>query len=190
MTTGAPGPPPLMRPIPARSRALEIGVLHLAFDLMSRDISWIRITLGARSWPARLRRDLAPLSCTLLEDLLPYRGQVLHARWSGEAVWAPLAPVWPPGRVLAPENATARPRPGDILLYGAERGEPELLFAYGVCRFANNAGRLAGNPVLSLEDPNGELALAGEAILREGASELRIEPLPSSQTPRDGAWPN
>lgn len=157
---------------------------------MSQGISRVHVTIGQRSWPARLRRDLSPLSCALLESLLSYRGEILHARWSGEALWAPLTPVWPPGRVLAPESATARPRPGDILLYGAERGEPELLFPYGVCRFANNAGRLAGNPVLSLEGDLSLFAQAGEAILRGGATQLRIEPLATNPTPRGDARSN
>ena len=148
---------------------------------MSQGISRVRVSIGARSWQGRLRRELAPRSCALLEGLLPYQGEVLHARWSGEAVWAPLAAVWPPGFVLPPERATGRPAPGQILLFGGEGRESELLLPYGPCRFASKFGRQAGNPVLSLEGAVGDLADAGEAILREGASELRIEPLPSNQ---------
>ena len=156
---------------------------------MTRDIFWVRITIGTRSWRARLRRDLAPASCARLEELLPYRGRVLHARWSGEAFWAPLTPVWPAASILAPESAEVRPKPGDILLFAGTRSEPELLFPYGACRFACKAGALAGNPVLSLEDPPGVLADIGEDLLRSGAMDLSIEPLPSTEAPHDAARP-
>lgn len=145
---------------------------------MTQDSASIRLTLGERFWSGRLRRDLAPRSCDLLERLLPYQGQVLHARWSGEALWAPLERVWPTGCVLPAENATSRPRPGEILLFGGRRSEPELLLPYGACRFASKAGRLAGNPVLSLEGPFGGLAALGEQALSTGAIDLRIERFP------------
>lgn len=157
---------------------------------MTREVSWVRIAIGTRSWRARLRHDLAPASCARLEGLLPYRGKVVQARWSGEAVWAPLTPAWPAGLILPPENATTRPEPGDILLFAGARSEPELLIPYGACRFACRAGRLAGNPVLSLEGPLGGLAQMGEDILRRGAMDLSIEPLPSTESLRAGTLAN
>jgi hypothetical protein len=137
----------------------------------------IRVVIGAATWSARLRRDLAPMSCARLEGLLPYRGRLIQARWSGEACWAPLGAAWPAGVALGPESATSEPAPGQILLYAGPVSEPELLFPYGPCRFACVAGPLAGNPVLSLDDPSSRLAEAGADILWKGAAELRIERL-------------
>lgn len=156
---------------------------------MSRDTPCVQIAIGATLWTARLRRDLAPRSCAALEALLPYRGKLLHARWSGEACWAPLGPAWPSGRLLAPERATTSPEPSEMLLYAGEQSEPELLLPYGACRFACRAGPLAGNPVLTLEGPPGPLADLGREVLWGGAMDLRIDLFSSNEAPRDIARP-
>ncbi|HEX6833839.1 MAG TPA: DUF3830 family protein, partial [Rudaea sp.] len=124
---------------------------------------------------ARIETDLAPLSCRALLDLLPYAGPVVHARWSGEALWSPLGARWRAGSVLQSENATSEPRPGQILLYAGSDSEPELLIPYGETRFACKAGTLRGNPVLTLIDRLDALARAGRAILQSGAATLRVE---------------
>lgn len=151
---------------------------------MRRETPQVRIVIGTAVWTARIRRDLAPRSCEVFEGLLPHRGEVLHARWSGEACWAPLAAVWPSGRGLPPERATSRPQPGQILLFGGERSEPELLLPYGICRFASRAGSLAGNPVLTIEGPLDGLVQIGREVLRGGTMELKIEMLPTNQASR------
>src|SRR5262249_47205601 len=110
--------------------------------------------------------------------LLPYRGTVIHARWSGEAVWSPLAAAWPAHSTLEPESATGDPKPGQLLLYAGPLSEPEILIPYGETRFASRAGPLSGNPVLTIVERLDALALAGRAILEKGASTLCIELLP------------
>jgi hypothetical protein len=79
------------------------------------------------------------------------------------------------------------PGPGEILLFGGAGSEPELLFPYGTCRFASEAGSLAGNPILTLDGPPSRLALIGQEILWGGAMELRIEMIPSNEAPRGDA---
>jgi len=106
---------------------------------------------------------------------MPYRGYVIHARWSGEALWSPLAAVWPPGAFLLPENATGNPQPGDILLFAGQKSEPELLIAYGACRFASRAGPLQGNPVLTIDDRLAQLVEQGHKILWRGAMDLGFQ---------------
>jgi hypothetical protein len=144
---------------------------------MQRQFPVLAVSIGPRSWTAALRRDLAPRACERLEALLPYRGRLIHPRWSGEACWAPLGAAWPAGATLEPEGAIHEPAPGQVLLYAGSASEPELLFPYGPCRFACRAGPLAGQPVLSLDDPGAELAEAGRDILWTGAAELRIQRL-------------
>jgi hypothetical protein len=105
-----------------------------------------------------------------LEALLPFDGTVLHARWSGEAAWARLgAPL-----DLQPENATARPAPGALLLYPGGVSEPEILIPYGACIFASHAGRIAGNHFATVQGDLGWLRSACEATLLRGAQRLRI----------------
>lgn len=135
----------------------------------------LRLSIGTETFSAQLRCDMAPVSCTQLEHLLPYRGKIIHARWSGEALWSPLAAVWPSGLILPPESSTDRPAPGQVLLYAGTASEPELLFAYGTSRFAGNAGPLAGNPVLTIREPPAKLAELGREVLWRGAMDLCIE---------------
>ncbi|MBI3677167.1 MAG: DUF3830 family protein [Proteobacteria bacterium] len=148
------------------------------------------MTIGAETFPARLQYDLAPNSCALLETLMPYRGKLIHARWSGEACWSPLVATWLPGLLLPPENATSDPVPGQMLLFGGDLGEPELLIPYGPCRFASNAGPLAGNPVLVIEDRLARLVALGREILWRGAADLRIEHLAGRSCATDPRIPS
>lgn len=106
---------------------------------------------------------------------MPYYGKIIHAQWSGESCWSPLAAIWPPGSILPPENATGHPAPGEILLFAGDLSEPEILVAYGPSRFASKPGPLAGNPVLTIEDRLARLAELGREILWRGAMEFRIE---------------
>ncbi|HEV2112372.1 MAG TPA: DUF3830 family protein [Gammaproteobacteria bacterium] len=145
---------------------------------MSAALPSLSIKIGAESFPARLRQDLAPRSCDCLRALLPYAGSVIHARWSGEALWAPLAAVMPPDLVLPRENARNQPAPGEILLYAGELSEPELLITYGTSRFACQAGTLHGNPVLTIEDRLDRIAQLAHQVLWNGAMTLRIEVTP------------
>jgi len=136
------------------------------------------VKIGSESFPARLRRDLAPRSCERLMALLPYAGRLIHARWSGEALWSPLGEAFLQGPRLPPENPRDRPRAGEILLYVGGHSEPELLIPYGVSRFACKAGALQGNPVLSIEDRLESLAELGREVLWNGAMDLSIEESP------------
>jgi hypothetical protein len=135
----------------------------------------LTLSIGTERFPARLRRDLAPRSCDYLLSLLPYRGQAIHARWSGEALWVPLTATVPSGLVLPWESATADPVPGQVLLYAGERSVPELFIPYGVNHFACKHGPLEGNLVLTIDDGVQRLAEIGPEVLWKGARELRIE---------------
>jgi Protein of unknown function (DUF3830) len=142
---------------------------------MPETLPTVRMTLGKEVFCARLRFDRAPRSCDRLIKLLPYRGELIHAQWSGQACWSPLASQWPLDERLSPENAIAYPSQGDVLLFGGDLSEPELLIAYGPCRFASMAGTLAGNPVLAIQEGLPRLAELGRQVLWHGAVELRIE---------------
>ena len=134
--------------------------------------------IDSERFKARLRADLAPESCRYLLQMLPYSRKLVHARWSGEAMWSPLGEASPRGALLHPENARHQPRPGEVLLYAGTLSEPELLIPYGASRFACKDGPLEGNPVMTIEDGVGRLAEIGSQVLWKGAKELRIEVSP------------
>lgn len=108
-------------------------------------------------------------------SMLPYNGAVIHARWSGEALWSPLAGSWPAGRHLPREHPTCEPKVGEILLYAGDLSEPELLIPYGATRFCSKAGLLEGNPVLTIDDPLSALLELGHRILWNGGLPICIE---------------
>ena len=135
----------------------------------------LTLSIGTERFKARLRRELAPRSCECLLGLLPYSRKLIHARWSGEALWSPLGETFPKGLLLPPENAKEQPAAGEILLYAGERSEPELLVPYGASRFACRAGALQGNPVISVEHGLDRLTELGQQVLWGGAMDFRIE---------------
>jgi hypothetical protein len=138
----------------------------------------VTMRIGLESFQARLRQDLAPRSCDRLMDLLPYSGAVIHARWSGEALWSPLAAALPAHVLLAREGPGGALQPGEVLLYAGECSEPELLIVYGDSRFACKSGPLEGNRVLTIEDGLDRIAELGHEILWGGAATLSIEATP------------
>ena len=59
------------------------------------------LSLGPYRFEARLESSAAPRTCAAFRGLLPFLSQVIHVRWSGEAVWAPLGDL---SIGVAPEN--------------------------------------------------------------------------------------
>jgi hypothetical protein len=76
---------------------------------------------------------------------------------------------------LAPENATAYPAPGQVLIYPGGVSETEILIAYGPTHFASKAGTLAGNHVLTITAGLDALATLGRQVLWEGAQDISFE---------------
>ena len=130
------------------------------------------ITVGSLGFRARLERDAAPRTCEALVSLLPLEGQLLQARWSGEAAWLPLGDL---DLGLGHENSTTYPGAGELLLYPGGLSETEILFPYGATSFASRVGPLAGNHFATVEDGRELLAELGRLVVWEGAQELRIE---------------
>lgn len=149
-----------------------------------RSLPQMSLTIADEVFEAILRTDLAPRSCEVLSRMMPLQAEVIHARWSGESLWSPLSGIWPEGLILPAEQQIHRPQPGDVLLFGGESSEPELLVCYGPTRFASVAGPLAGNPVLTICDRLERLAELGHATLRHGAMKLAVtRALPASGPP-------
>ncbi|MFI5232382.1 MAG: DUF3830 family protein [Gemmatimonadales bacterium] len=132
----------------------------------------IRITVGRLRFLARLEEDRAPLTCAAFRAVLPFRNTLIQARWSGESAWIPLGDL---DLGVPPENATSEPAPGQLLLYPGGVSETEILFPYGITRFASKFGTLEGNHFLTIVEGAAQLARLGELVLNSGAQLVLFE---------------
>jgi hypothetical protein len=126
----------------------------------------IRVTVGDLVFTGVLEQERAPATCAAFLKLLPLRGHLIQARWSGEAAWMPLGDL---DVGVGAENAMHRPLPGQLLLYPAGESETEILFPYGLTAFAAKCGPLSGNHFLTLTDAGDQLREVGRRVLWEGA---------------------
>jgi hypothetical protein len=132
----------------------------------------IRITAAGFVFTARMEEALAPQTCAAFRRLLPYRQQLIQARWSGESCWIPLGDF----KLDVPhENMTSHPSKGEILFYPGGFSETEILFPYGSTRFASKVGQLAGNHFLTIVDGVEHLGEVGRLCLWNGAQPISFE---------------
>ena len=129
------------------------------------------ITVGPLRFSARFEHAKAPQTCAAFAARLPFEGDLIQARWSGESAWSPLGDL----QLGVPvENATSHPSRGDILFYQAAASESEILFPYGSTHFASKVGQLAGNHMLTLTSGHELLPELGRMVLWEGAQRIRF----------------
>ncbi len=129
----------------------------------------LTIQAGPFQFEGDLEEALAPNTCKRFLDLLPYESKVIHARWSGEAVWIPLGHL---DLGIGFENHTSHPSRGDVLLYPGGVSETEILIAYGSASFASKVGQLAGNHFLTITSGRENLEAFGKLVLWEGAQKI------------------
>ena len=132
----------------------------------------IRVRMGSTVLQARLEPNRSPRTVDAFLARLPWSGQLVHARWSGEALWMPLGDAT---LYDGYEDATSYPSPGQVLWHPRDASEAELLIAYGPTHFASKAGQLKGNHFMTLLADSEELATIGRAVLWEGAIEVAFE---------------
>ena len=132
----------------------------------------LRIKAGPYEFEARMETENAPKTCAKFLSLLPYRQQIIHVRWSGEACWIPLGAL---DLGLGYENHTSYPAPGDVILYPGGISETEILLAYGGVSFASKMGPLAGNHFLTITDGRENLAALGTLTLWKGAQDISFQ---------------
>ncbi|MCM3880800.1 MAG: DUF3830 family protein [Vicinamibacterales bacterium] len=130
------------------------------------------IKAGPHTFRARMEAEKAPQTCAAFLKLLPFKENLLHVRWSGEATWVPLGNL---DVRVPPENATVYPLPGEILLYPGGVSETEVLIPYGHTQFGSKAGLLAGNHFLTVVSGNEYLAALGHLTLWKGAQPITID---------------
>lgn len=137
-----------------------------------RALRRIRITAGPHTFIARWEESLAPRTCEAMRAILPLHDKLIHARWSGEAMWIPMGE-----RRLGVgfEDATSHPAPGEIVFYPGGVSETEILVPYGPVRFASKAGQLAGNHFATIVEGAELLRDLGKLTLWSGAQDISIE---------------
>ena len=127
---------------------------------------------GPFTFDAKLETEAAPKTCAAFLKHMPFKSQVVHVRWSGEAVWIPLGDL---DFGVTYENHTSYPAPGQIILYPGGISETEILLAYGGVHFASKMGQLAGNHFVTLTSGLENLAAFGKTVLWKGAQKIRFE---------------
>ena len=129
----------------------------------------VSITAGEFTFEGVFESSNAPETCAWFAENLPFVSKVIHARWSGEAVWVPLGDLM---SGLNQENHTAHPSRGDILFYPGGISETELLIVYGSASFASKMGTLAGNHFITITEDRERLPEFGEYVLWHGAQDI------------------
>jgi Protein of unknown function (DUF3830) len=131
----------------------------------------VSITAGPFAFKGRLELEKAPKTCAAFLAALPFVGQFVHVRWSGEGVWVPLGER---DFGVPYENHTSHPAPGHIILYPGGISETEILLAYGGVDFSSKMGQLAGNHFITLTAGLENLEKLGRLVLWEGAQDVRF----------------
>jgi len=131
----------------------------------------IVIEVGDLGFVGRLESGRCPATVAAFLRHLPLAGQLLQARWSGEAAWVPLGDF---EFGVGAENPISRPAPGQLLLYPKGISETEILFPYGQTTFASKFGPLAGNPFLTVIEGVERLEELGRRVMWAGAQPIRF----------------
>lgn len=134
-------------------------------------MSRITITSGDFVFRGALELEDAPETCAWFQEQMPFRTKVIHARWSGEAVWMPLGDL---DSGVGPENHTIHPSRGDILFYPGGISEAEILLVHGSSVFASRAGVLPGNHFITLTGGRERLSEFGNHVLWRGAQDIEF----------------
>ena len=132
----------------------------------------LKVTAGEFTFNAKLEKELAPNTCAAFEKHMPFTGQLVHVRWSGEGIWIPLGEM---DFGVGYENHTSHPAPGQIILYPGGISETEILLAYGGVDFSSKMGQLAGNHFITLLDGLENLMELGNTVLWKGAQSVRFD---------------
>lgn len=129
------------------------------------------ITIDDFPFKARFEDEGSPKTSASFRKEMPFSSRVVHVRWSGEAMWIPLADK---DFQVGYEDATSYPSPGQIILYPKGISETEILIAYGSVQFASKAGVLAGNHFATITSDLDQLRKIGESALWEGSKAINF----------------
>jgi hypothetical protein len=129
----------------------------------------MKIEIDGYEFDAVFEAKKSPGTCDAFRKAMPFSGEIVHVRWSGEGVWIPLGDK---DFAIGYEDATSYPAPGQILLYPKGKSETEILIAYGCVQFASKAGILAGNHFATITSDLDRLREIGISTLWEGKKSI------------------
>jgi len=132
----------------------------------------LKINAGPFEFDAKLETDAAPETCKAFAAAMPYSGELVHVRWSGEGIWIPLGDF---DFGVGYENHTSHPAPGQFILYPGGISETEILLAYGGVDFSSKMGQLAGNHFITIISGHEFLMELGNLVLWKGAQPISFE---------------
>ena len=127
------------------------------------------IEIDGHQFDAIFEESKSPKTCEIFRKEMPFKGEIVHVRWSGEGVWIPLGDK---DFSVEYEDATSYPAPGHVLLYPKGKSETEILIAYGSVQFASKAGTLAGNHFATITSDLEKLREIGVSTLWEGKKSI------------------
>jgi len=127
------------------------------------------IEIDGHKFDAVFEKNKSPKTCEVFRNAMPFEGEIIHVRWSGEGVWIPLGDR---DFSVEYEDATSYPAPGQVLLYPKGKSETEILIAYGCVHFASKAGPLAGNHFATITSDLEKLRDIGISTLWEGRKSI------------------
>ncbi len=127
------------------------------------------IETGGFRFSAVFEDEKSPATCAAFRESMPFEGEIVHVRWSGEGVWIPLGDR---DFSVGYEDATSYPAPGQVLLYPKGKSETEILIAYGCVHFASKAGTLAGNHFATITSDLDKLREIGISTLWQGKKSI------------------
>jgi hypothetical protein len=127
------------------------------------------IKIDGHDFDAVFEETKSPKTCAAFRKSMPFEGEIVHVRWSGEGVWIPLGDK---DFAVEYEDATSYPAPGQILLYPKGKSETEILIAYGSVQFASKAGTLAGNHFATITSDLEKLRTIGISTLWQGKKSI------------------
>ena len=133
----------------------------------------MKIEIDGHIFAAEFEDEKSPETCKNFRKVMPFEGNIVHVRWSGEGVWIPLGDM---DFSVGYEDATSYPSPGQILLYPKGKSETEIIIAYGSVQFASKAGVLAGNHFATITNNLEELKTIGISTLWEGKKSIKFMP--------------
>ena len=132
----------------------------------------MNIEIDGLRFDAVFEEKKSPKTFDIFRKIMPFEGEIVHVRWSGEGVWIPLGNM---DLSVEYEDATSYPIPGQILLYPQGKSETEILIAYGSVRFASKAGTLAGNHFATIVSDLEVLRQIGISTLWEGKKTIAFK---------------
>ncbi len=130
----------------------------------------MRMIIDRTNFEVELHEEAAPKTCKALLRLLPFQGEVLHARWCGEAIFIPIDEM----PLLELENQTVYPSKGELIYYPGMESIKEILIAYGACHMWSRIGPLPSNHFATIKEVD-RLAQIGRRIHREGVKRVTLK---------------